>query len=55
MLIRRSTRVVGGCVGLLGADVVVLSQFAGLTIYSSAGHVSVQKASKVEFLSCWRY
>lgn len=52
MLIRRSTRVGGGCVGLLGADMVVLSQYADIIIYSSVGHGSIQQTSKVEFLSC---
>lgn len=42
MLIRRSTRVVGGSVGLLGADTFTLSQYTDLTIYSLVGHASGQ-------------
>lgn len=55
MLIRRSTGVVGACVVLLGTDMVVLSQYADLTIYSLIGHANIQKTSEVEFLLYWGY
>lgn len=42
MLIRRSTRVVGGFVGLSGADIFAPSQYTDLTIYSLVGHAGGQ-------------